>query len=137
MAPAEAVTVNREVDVRAWLEYAEADRRSAYNAMRADDYRDVAFHCQQAVEKALKAAIVCRTGQRPPYVHNLRQLLDQVLDLSPPLVVVEAVLALNPHYRATRYPGVADDLSFYVTWNAKRLLEQMEQVFQWVLNQLP
>jgi len=129
--------VNREADVRAWLEYAEADRRSAYNAMGAEDYRDVAFHCQQAVEKALKALIVHRTQQCPPYVHNLRQLLNQVLDLAPPLVVVEAVLKINPHYRATRYPGVADDLSFYVVQNAEDLLAQMEQVFRWILHRIP
>ncbi len=129
--------MNRETDVREWLEYAEADRRSAYNAMRAGDYRDVAFHCQQAVEKALKAVVVHRTGQRPPYVHNLRQLLDQVSDLSPPPDVIEAVLVLNPHYRATRYPGIADDLSFYVARNAERLLKHMERMFQWVLKQLP
>jgi len=129
--------VSREADARDWVEYAEADRRSARYAMAAADYRDVAFHCHQAAEKALKAAIVYRTGQRPPYVHNLRQLLDQVLDLAPSSVIVEAVLALNPHYRATRYPGVADDLSFYVARNAERLLGQMEQVFQWVLDQLP
>ena len=49
--------MNLDTDVRAWLEYAEADRRSARNAMAAADYRDVAFHCQQAVEKALKAVI--------------------------------------------------------------------------------
>ena len=128
--------MSQEIDFRAWLEYAEADRHSAYNAMRADDYRDVVFHCHQAAEKALKAVVVHRTGQRSPYVHNLRQLLDRVSDLLPSSDVVEAILVLNPHYRATRYPGVADDLSFYVTQNAERLLEQMEQVFQWVLNQL-
>ncbi len=129
--------MSRETDVREWLKYAEADRRSAYNAMKADDYRDVAFHCQQAAEKLLKAIIVHHTGQRPPYVHNLRQLLDLVSDLAPPPVVIEAVLTLNPHYRATRYPGIADDLSFYVARNAERLLEHMEQIFQWALKQLP
>jgi HEPN domain-containing protein len=129
--------VSRETGARAWLEYAEADRRSARNARAAADYRDVAFHCHQATEKALKALIVCRTGQRPPYVHNLRQLLDQVLDLAPPPEIVEAVLVLNPHYRATRYPGVADDPGFYVARNAERLSGHMEQVFQWVLDQLP
>jgi len=129
--------VNREADVRAWLEYAEADRRSAYNAMGAEDYRDVAFHCQQAVEKALKALIVHRTQQCPPYVHNLRQWLNHVLDLAPPLVLVEAVLKINLHYRATRYPGVADDLSFYVVQNAEDLLAQMEQVFRWILHRIP
>jgi hypothetical protein len=58
--------MNRKTDVREWLKYAEADRRSAYNAMRADDYRDVALHCQQIVEKLLKAVIVQQTHQRPP-----------------------------------------------------------------------
>jgi HEPN domain-containing protein len=104
--------------------------------MKAADYRDVAFHCQQAVEKALKALIVRRTGERPPHVHNLRELLSLLSDFVPPSSVVEAVLALNPHYRATRYPGVADDPDFYVARNAERLLEQMEQVSGWVLDQL-
>ena len=58
--------MNRETDVGAWLAYAEADRRSAHNAMQAADYRDVAFHRQQAIEKLLKAVIVRQTDQRPP-----------------------------------------------------------------------
>lgn len=128
--------MNRETDVQEWLKYAEADRRSAYNAMQTDDYRDVAFHCQQAVEKALKALIVHRTHERPPYVHNLRELLSLVSDSTLPAPVIEAVLMINPHYRATRYPGVADDLDFYVAHNAERLLEQMEQVVRWVHDQL-
>jgi HEPN domain-containing protein len=125
-----------ETDVRSWLAYAEADRRSAYNAMQMDDYRDVAFHSQQATEKALKALIVHRTRQRPPYTHNLRRLLNRLSDSNPPSPVVDAVLMLNPHYRATRYPGVADDLDFYVARNAEHLLGQMEQVFEWVRDQL-
>jgi HEPN domain-containing protein len=133
----EAAAVNREADVRAWLEYAEADRRSARNAMAAADYRDVAFHCQQAAEKALKALIVHHIQDRPPYVHNLRELLSRLSMYALPSFVVEAVLTLNPHYRATRYPGVADDLDFYVAENAARLLEQMEQIWKWVLDQLP
>jgi HEPN domain-containing protein len=126
--------MNWEEDVQAWLDYADADRRSAYNAMKAADYRDVAFHCQQAAEKALKALSVHHTRERPPYVHNLRELLSFVWDYAPPLPVIDAVLALNPHYRATRYPGMPDDLDFYVAQNAERLLEQMELVSGWVLD---
>jgi HEPN domain-containing protein len=129
--------MNRETDVGAWLEYAEADRRSARHAMQAADFRDVAFHCQQAAEKALKALIVHQTAERPPYIHNLRELLSLLSDFAPPSSVVEAILALNPHYRATRYPGIADDLDFYGVENAERLLEQMELVSKWVLGQLP
>jgi HEPN domain-containing protein len=129
--------VSRETDVGAWLEYAEADRRSAHNAMQAADYRDVAFHCQQAVEKAFKALIVHQTAERPPHIHNLRELLSLLPDSAPPSSIVEAVLSLNPHYRATRYPGVADDLDFYEVESTKRLLGQMELVLKWVLDQLP
>ena len=60
--------MNPEADVRARLRYAEADRRSARNAMAAADYRD---------------------------------------------------------------------LDFYVAESAARLLDQMEQVWKWVLDQLP
>ncbi len=120
--------MSREADVGAWLGYAEADGRSAHHAMQAADYRDVAFHCQQAAEKALKALMVYHTLERPPYIHNLRELLSLLSDFAPPSPIVEAILAINPHYRATRYPGVADDLHFYGVENAERLLEQMELV---------
>jgi HEPN domain-containing protein len=128
--------VNREADVGAWLDYAGADRRSAHNAMQAADYRDVAFHCQQAVEKAFKALIVYQTAERPPYIHNLRELLSLLSDFAAPTSIVEAVLLLNPHYRATRYPGVVGDLDYYEVESANRLLEQMELVLKWVLDQL-
>ncbi|RMF30691.1 MAG: HEPN domain-containing protein [Chloroflexi bacterium] len=114
------------------MEYAEADRHSAYSALAVADYRDVAFHCQQAVEKALKALIVGSTGQRPPCVHNLRQLLDQAVGQSAPPSIVDAVLSLNPHYRATRYPGVADGPDVYTASRAQRLLKHMDLVLEWV-----
>jgi len=98
--------VNHETDVRAWLEYAEANRRSVRNAMAAADYRDVAFHCQQAVEKLLKAVIVQQTSQRPPYEHNLWKLWQHISGIACPPEVEEALAALNPHYFLSRYPGV-------------------------------
>lgn len=39
-------------------------------------YLYVVFCCQQAVEKALKAVIVRKTGALPPRVHNLLRLAD-------------------------------------------------------------
>ncbi|HHH40697.1 MAG TPA: HEPN domain-containing protein [Chloroflexi bacterium] len=128
--------MSAETDARVWLEYAEADRHSAYSALAVADYRDVAFHCQQAVEKALKALVVHSTGQRPPYVHNLRQLLDQAVGRSAPASIVDAVLSLNPHYRATRYPGVADSPDVYTASRAQRLLRQMDLVLEWVRDRI-
>ncbi len=121
--------MSREADVWAWLEYAEADRRSAYNAMRAADYRDVAFHCQQAVEKLLKAVIVQQTSQRPPYEHNLWRLWQHVSGIACPPDVQAAMAALNPHYFLSRYPGVGIE---YDLEAAQELVERMERVWQWL-----
>jgi HEPN domain-containing protein len=120
--------VNREADVRAWLEYAEADRRSAYNAMRAADYRDAAFHCQQAIEKLLKTVIVRQTGQRPLYSHNFWKLWQHISGVALPPDIEEALAALNPHYFLSRYPvmDVEYDLAA-----AQEILERMERVWQW------
>jgi len=121
--------MNLEADARAWLAYAEADRRSAYNAMRADDYRDVALHCQQAVEKLLKAAIVQQTGRRPPYEHSFWKLWKHISGVTCPPDIEEALAALNPHYFLSRYPIV--DIEYDLE-AAREMIERMEQVWQWL-----
>lgn len=66
-------------------------------------YRGVCLHCQQGVEKGLKALILER-GKRPPRTHDLVELLDQVtaagwkVELS-----VDDAVFLNSVYRG-RYP---------------------------------
>lgn len=99
--------MSRETDVRAWLKYAGADRRSAYNAMAAADYRDVAFHCQ----------------------HNLWRLWQRISGVACPQDVQEALAALNPHYFLSRYPGLGIE---YDLTAAQELVERMERVWQWL-----
>jgi HEPN domain-containing protein len=128
MAHAEAAAVSREADVGAWLEYAEADRRSVHHAMQAADYRDAAFHCQQAIEKLLKAVIVRQTGQRPLYAHNLWRLWQSISGVALSPDIEEALAALNPHYFLSRYPIMEVE---YDLEAARELLERMEHVWQW------
>jgi HEPN domain-containing protein len=130
MAHAETAAVNREADVRAWLEYAEADRRSVENAMRAADYRDVAFHCQQVAEKLLKAVIVRQVRRRPPHSHSLWRLWRYISDAACPADVREALAALSPHYTLSRYPGMDVE---YDQASAQEMIERMERVWQWLL----
>lgn len=59
--------IDREADVREWLAYARADQQAANALFEAGLYSACAFHCQQAVEKLLKAAIVAETGKRLPF----------------------------------------------------------------------
>jgi HEPN domain-containing protein len=68
--------VSSEEDVREWMAYAERDRRAARHLLESGDYEAYVLHCQQAVEKLLKAGIVSQTGERPPYWHNLSSPLN-------------------------------------------------------------
>ena len=72
------------LEIRQWLTKATHDRAVAGQIMRAGGVEaDVAaFHCQQAVEKLLKAYLVSR---RVPFekIHDLRLLLNQCAPLDP------------------------------------------------------
>jgi len=61
---------------REWADRARYDLETADAMLKAGRYLYVLFCCQQAVEKALKAVIVRRTGELPPRVHNLLRLAD-------------------------------------------------------------
>ena len=87
------------------LKAAHADLRAAKLLAAHDDQANavVGFHAQQAVEKAIKAALVA-SGMEIPYTHDLRFLLDVVADhnISAPQSVAEADW-LTPWAVAARY----------------------------------
>jgi HEPN domain-containing protein len=132
MAREEAGVVIDEIDARRWLTYAEADLRAAEHLLESGDFMASAFHCQQAVEKLLKAIIVAETGERPPYVHNLRLLLEQIETIEVPENVVRRTVEIEPHYVGARYPGIVDP-EFYNRRNVERLLENTFEVYRWFL----
>jgi HEPN domain-containing protein len=88
-----------------WLDFAKTDLRSCENNL-SDEYvtNIVAFHSQQAVEKAFKALL--EEKEIPvPRVHNLirlhsftEQFLIEPIDLS-------VLDALDSVYTSSRYPG--------------------------------
>ena len=94
---------------------------------KAADYMACAFHCHQAVEKLLKAIIVAETRKRPPYLHNLRLLLEQSSGFEPPEGVVRKLVKIEPHYLGTRYPGLVDP-RFYYRQNMEGLLAETSEV---------
>lgn len=65
----------------------------------------VCFHCQQYVEKLLKA-VLTRDGIEAPKTHDLRRLI-QLAGTSIPelLLLVDAADALTIYSVQTRYPG--------------------------------
>ena len=76
----------REEDVRAWLEKAVDDLRTAAQVLTADPpiTSAVAFHAQQACEKSLKAFLAWH--DRPfRKTHNLEEIGEACLAIDPSL----------------------------------------------------
>lgn len=119
-----------EKDSQEWMNYADDDLEAAQVLFNAGRYAMCAYHCQQALEKILKASIVHITKDRPPHTHNLRDLAAQLPGLSIPEEVGQTLRRVSPHYRATRYPGLADSAE-YTRVNVQRLFEQTKVAYEW------
>lgn len=94
--------------VRAWVNKAEADFRVALREARARKDRPhdaVCFHCQQAIEKYLKA-ILANAGLHVPRTHNL-VLLWSLLPSAPVFAAAPdpAMARLTIAAVEYRYPG--------------------------------
>ena len=96
-----------------WYEKAAHDLRGAQILMEYDGGNDlVAFHCQQAIEKALKGYLLFKMGRHFDG-HNLTFLCRQaaIADERFSRYLGESA-ALNNYYIETRYPT---DLPFEIT----------------------
>ncbi len=90
-----------------WLGKADSDLRTAQAALALDppETETAAFHCQQAVEKCLKALLVAHDVD-PPRVHDLAVLLEMCADQGHDLTGFRAaILDLNPFAVQFRYPS--------------------------------
>ena len=92
--------------LRAWIEHAEEDYRTAELSMAATDPGPgaICFHAHACAEKLLKALIV-RRGRHPPRTH----LLPKLLPLQGPSVradkaLIAACALLEGLYPSSRYP---------------------------------
>lgn len=87
-----------------WIELAQADLRSCENNLHDDFVTNIiAFHSQQAVEKAFKALLE-ENGIAIPKVHNLTRLhsLSEQFLIDP--IDLSELDALDNVYTNSRYP---------------------------------
>lgn len=97
-------------DVRSWLIKAEHDRQTAQAALAHQPpiTDTAAFHCQQAIEKMLKAYLVFR---QTPFekIHDLQALLRQCAQQDSTFEkLFDRVEPLSAYAVRFRYPGPAD-----------------------------
>jgi len=94
--------------IKEWVEKAEGDFQTANRELRvrkAPNYDAVCFHCQQCVEKYMKAYLQDR-GQRFPRLHDLIELLELCLPHDRTFELQRGIFEdLTKYAVQFRYPG--------------------------------
>jgi len=126
----------RAADTRAWLAKAALDLRSAQADLAAAPpiRGDALFHCQQAVEKTLKAWLAWH--DRPfRKTHDLGELGAQAVVLDPSLEpLLRRAAPLTEYAWQFRYPGEVTDPSAEETAAG---LSLAERVMAAIIDRLP
>ncbi|MCK4342616.1 MAG: HEPN domain-containing protein [Phycisphaerae bacterium] len=122
-------------DVQSWLIKAQHDWTVARRLLTPDvqELDVIGFHCQQAVEKLLKAFLLMHDVEFE-LTHDLRRLLHQCVILDPQFETFRAeVPPLTLYAVAFRYPGPADPTFEYV----QAALDVVARVWKFVTARLP
>ena len=111
-----------------WVQFADGDLRAASGLIDLELPALVVFHCQQAIEKLLKALIMEST-QSVPRIHDLVELAD-LLELE--VTEEQQLLLARLSYQAvaSRYPGTAH--RYTEKEEVQDLLEQTEGFYGWL-----
>ena len=100
-----------------WMRQAQKDFRTAKYLFRSEEetfYSSTCFHCQQAIEKALKALMFAkgRLKNSDLRVHDVLMLAYRASEIDPRLNPIPGMVTdVQRHYINTRYPT-------YSRWNA-------------------
>lgn len=94
--------------IQMWLDKANSDLKTAdiiLAAQTASPPLDTGcFHCQQAVEKFIKAFLIF-SGKRYPFTHNLADLVAICMNVDPTFAVIQRKAeTLTPFAVEIRYP---------------------------------
>lgn len=124
--------------VQNWITLADYDLKTAEAMLQAERYLYVAFTCQQAIEKLLKALYVKEKGQTPPYTHNLLRLAD-ALSIATKLGEENNrfLEILNSYYMESRYTEEIAELAELLNHEkANQLWVQARELFGWLKKQI-
>jgi len=126
----------RVAETRAWMVKAASDLRAASHDLKSLPplSGDTAFHCQQAVEKALKGFLAWHDC---PFrkTHSLEELGEQCLQLDPTLKsLVDIAVPLTEYAWKFRYPGEPEEPSVQEVQEA---LDLAIKFYEAILTRLP
>ena len=130
--------MNKEI-LKQWIIYAESDLDAAkrlFSSPRPTDrtYLLALWHCQQAIEKALKMVIM-KKGKELLKIHDLPRL-SELAEIELPANDIELVKKLNKYYLKSRYPDIMYKPLPKPNKNiTKEYLERTKKLFLWLKKQ--
>ena len=120
--------------IQNWILLAEYDLETARAMLNSARYIYVAFTCQQAIEKYLKALYVKENEETPPYTHNLVRLVENLSIASRIDQITNIFLErLNSFYIQSRYTDEIQEISRKLNEKtAEEILCKTEDLCTWM-----
>jgi HEPN domain-containing protein len=120
-----------------WIDRAKYDLDTAKAMLDGARYLYVAYTCQQAIEKILKAIIAQQNKEILP-IHNLNRLAEMAelnYDLTPEKF--NFLAELTPYCIEARYGDYKESISEIIDEEkAKIIYEETKRIFQWLLQKI-
>lgn len=116
-----------------WVERAEYDLETAKVMLDTARYLYVAYMCQQAVEKLLKA-IIAQQGKENLPIHNLNRLAE-VAGIRNDLNAEQFnfLAELTPYYIEARYGDYKESLAESINAErAREVYDRTQEIFKWL-----
>ena len=120
-----------------WVERSQYDLETARAMLTARRYLYVAFMCQQAVEKLLKAAIAQQGKENLP-IHNLNRLIE-ISDIGRELTEsqIDFLAELTPYHIEARYGDYKESLSEIINKEkAEQLYQATAEIYTWLYQKI-
>ena len=119
-----------------WLEGAKYDMGTAEDIITTGRYPYALFMAHMALEKALKALYVKRTGRHAPRTHSLT-LLARHFKNEIPKNFMEQLAGYSTFHVQTRYPDYLYEFYDQCTEQfTKDTVEEMRGMFEWLTRRL-
>jgi len=120
-----------------WIERADYDLETAKVMLDNKRYLYVAYMCQQAIEKLLKAKIAQLNKENLP-IHNLNRLAE-IAEIKNQLSKeqFDFLAELTPYCVETRYGDYKDSLSEIVNKEmGEEIYEKTKEIFKWLYQKI-
>ena len=128
--------MKKEETIKHWFKSAKKDKQAAKVLLENKRYYHCLFFCHLFLEKALKALVIKKADQAPPWTHDLLKLA-RAAKLSLSLSLKKDFQKINSFNIKARYNDIK--LEFYKKATKKyteKYFQRCQEIYQWLKKQI-